>query len=48
MIWAKGAGADGSCDGICGIVEAVYKIKDECEDDYGKNQILEFEQENHS
>lgn len=48
MIWAKCSGADGSCDSVSCIVEAVDKVKDECEDDDGKNEILKFEQYNHS
>ena len=29
-------------------METVDEVEDECEDDDGKNQILEFEQLNHS
>ena len=48
MIWAKSSGADRSSDCVGCIVEAVNKVKDSCEDDDGKNQILEFEQIDHS
>lgn len=48
MIWAKSSCADGSCDCVGRIVEAVDKVKDEREDDDGENQILKFEQLNHS
>lgn len=48
MIRAERSGANGSGDCIGGIVEAVDKVKNEREDDNGKNQILEFKQLNHS
>ena len=48
MIWAQGAGADGGGDSVCGVVKSVDEVEDQREDDDGKNQILEFKQDNHS